>query len=133
MRSRPRQFASFSINTGGQSSFWQAFSELQKQHSPSLSLILSLPLSILLYHSLSLYHSLFPTTLFLSLSFTLTHSLPFSPSPSLSSLYHSLPLSLPPYISLPSPSLSPPLPLSILSLVIQHFVATAYTVYSLTP
>jgi hypothetical protein len=32
MRSRPRQFASFSINTGGQSSFWQAFSELQKQH-----------------------------------------------------------------------------------------------------
>jgi hypothetical protein len=31
MRSRPRQFARFSINTGGQSSFWQAFSELQKQ------------------------------------------------------------------------------------------------------
>jgi hypothetical protein len=29
MRSRPRQFVSFSINTGGQSSFWQAFSELQ--------------------------------------------------------------------------------------------------------
>ena len=29
MRSRPRKFASFSINTGGQSSFWQAFSELQ--------------------------------------------------------------------------------------------------------
>jgi hypothetical protein len=29
MRSWPRQFASFSINTGGQSSFWQAFLELQ--------------------------------------------------------------------------------------------------------
>jgi hypothetical protein len=29
MRSRPRQFASFSINTGGQSSLWQTFSELQ--------------------------------------------------------------------------------------------------------
>jgi hypothetical protein len=32
MRSRPRKFARFSINTGGQSSFWKAFSELQKQH-----------------------------------------------------------------------------------------------------
>jgi hypothetical protein len=29
MRSRPRQFANFSINKGGQSSFWQALSELQ--------------------------------------------------------------------------------------------------------
>jgi hypothetical protein len=29
MRSRPRQLARISINTGGQSSFWQAFSELQ--------------------------------------------------------------------------------------------------------
>jgi hypothetical protein len=29
MRSQPKQFASFSINTGGQSSFWQEFSELQ--------------------------------------------------------------------------------------------------------
>jgi hypothetical protein len=29
MRSRPRQFVSFSINIGGQSSFWQAFSKLQ--------------------------------------------------------------------------------------------------------
>ena len=29
MRSQPRQFVSFSINTGGQFSFWQAFSELQ--------------------------------------------------------------------------------------------------------
>ena len=29
MRSQPKQFASFSINTGGQSSFCQAFSELQ--------------------------------------------------------------------------------------------------------
>jgi hypothetical protein len=29
MRSRPRQFVNFSINTGGQSSFCQAFSELQ--------------------------------------------------------------------------------------------------------
>ena len=29
MRSRPRQLAKISINTGGQSSFWQAFSELQ--------------------------------------------------------------------------------------------------------
>jgi hypothetical protein len=38
MRSRPRQFASFSINTGGQSSFWQAFSELQKQHLCALQL-----------------------------------------------------------------------------------------------
>jgi hypothetical protein len=38
MRSRPRQFASFSINTGGQSSFWQAFSELQKQHLCTLQL-----------------------------------------------------------------------------------------------
>jgi hypothetical protein len=38
MRSRPRQFASFSINTGGQSSFWQAFSQLQKQHLCALQL-----------------------------------------------------------------------------------------------
>jgi hypothetical protein len=38
MRSRPRQFARFSINTGGQSSFWQAFSELQKQHLCALQL-----------------------------------------------------------------------------------------------
>jgi hypothetical protein len=29
MRSRPKQLAKISINTGGQSSFWQAFSELQ--------------------------------------------------------------------------------------------------------
>ena len=29
MRSRSRQLARISINTGGQSSFWQAFSELQ--------------------------------------------------------------------------------------------------------
>jgi hypothetical protein len=29
MRSRPRQLARISINTGGQSSFWWAFSELQ--------------------------------------------------------------------------------------------------------
>jgi hypothetical protein len=29
MRSWPRQFAKFSINTGGQSSFWKVFSELQ--------------------------------------------------------------------------------------------------------
>jgi hypothetical protein len=29
MRSRPRQLAIININTGGQSSFWQAFSELQ--------------------------------------------------------------------------------------------------------
>jgi hypothetical protein len=29
MRSRPRKFANFSINTGGQSSFWQALLELQ--------------------------------------------------------------------------------------------------------
>jgi hypothetical protein len=29
MRSRPTQLARISINTGGQSSFWQAFSELQ--------------------------------------------------------------------------------------------------------
>jgi hypothetical protein len=29
MRSRPRQSARFSINTGGQSSFWPAFSKLQ--------------------------------------------------------------------------------------------------------
>jgi hypothetical protein len=29
MRSRPKQFARFSINIGGQSSFWQAFSESQ--------------------------------------------------------------------------------------------------------
>ena len=28
MRSRPRQLAKISINTGGQSSFWQAFSEI---------------------------------------------------------------------------------------------------------
>ena len=38
MRSQPRQFASFSINTGGQSSFWQAFLELQKQHLCTLQL-----------------------------------------------------------------------------------------------
>ena len=36
MRSRRRQFSSFSI--GGQSSFWQAFSELQKQHLCALQL-----------------------------------------------------------------------------------------------
>ena len=29
MRSRPRQLARITINTGGQSSFWQAVSELQ--------------------------------------------------------------------------------------------------------
>jgi hypothetical protein len=29
MRIRPRQLARISINTGGQSSFWKAFSELQ--------------------------------------------------------------------------------------------------------
>ena len=29
MRSWPKQLAKISINTGGQSSFWQAFSELQ--------------------------------------------------------------------------------------------------------
>jgi hypothetical protein len=38
MKIRPRQFARFSINTGGQSSFWQAFSELQKQHLCALQL-----------------------------------------------------------------------------------------------
>jgi hypothetical protein len=30
MRSRPRKLARISINIGGQSSFWQAFSELQR-------------------------------------------------------------------------------------------------------
>jgi hypothetical protein len=38
MRSQPKQFVSFSINTGVQSSFWQAFSELQKQHLCTLQL-----------------------------------------------------------------------------------------------
>jgi hypothetical protein len=38
MRSRLRQFASFSINIGGRSSFWQAFSQLQKLHLYALQL-----------------------------------------------------------------------------------------------
>ena len=38
MRSWPRQFSRFSINIGGQSSFWQEFSKLQKQHLCALQL-----------------------------------------------------------------------------------------------
>ena len=38
MRSRPKYLDIININTGGQSSFWQAFSQLQKQHLCTLQL-----------------------------------------------------------------------------------------------
>ena len=38
MRSRPKQSARISINTGGQSSLWQAFPKLQKRHLCTLQL-----------------------------------------------------------------------------------------------
>jgi hypothetical protein len=38
MRIWSRQFAIFSINIGGQYSFWRAFSELQKKHLCALQL-----------------------------------------------------------------------------------------------